>query len=155
MEEKSKIHQVFDDELLDHDARVEAVGLLLKDSADLIPSHWHISTMATCPTGEVLISSLRVSVNSCGEKFTIISTACIFPASRAIHNGDSEIGIHADVLIPLDRIIERSQKQLHGMNEEVQNEQYNEESSRRKWWKERHSIDEDLQSLLKYADDKE
>jgi len=143
--------QAFDDELLDHNSKVEAVGLLLKDSAALIPSNWNISTMAICPNGEVLITSLRVSVSSCGEKFAEISTACIFPALTT-HNNDSQLGIHADVLSPLDKIIERSQKQLHGMTEDVQNEQYNEESSRRKWWKERYSIDEDLQSLLKYTE---
>ncbi|KAL7541613.1 hypothetical protein ACHAXR_011062 [Thalassiosira sp. AJA248-18] len=139
--------KVFDDELLDHKSRVQAVGLLLMDSAALIPINWNTSTLATCPTGEILISSLRVSINSCGEKFVDISTTCIFPASNV-----SESGIHTDVLIPLDRIIERSQRQLHGITEDVQNEQYNEELSRRKWWNERHSIDKDLQSLLKYTE---
>ena len=133
--------QAFDDESLGHEARVKVIGQLLKDSANLIPGHWHISALAVCPSGEVLISSLQVSTaNSTPE--TKISTACIFPGSAA-HGGSSchpssasvKFGIHDHVLNPLDGIIERSQKQLHGINEDVQSEQYNEESSRRKWWK--------------------
>ena len=147
------LFKAFDDESLDFEARVQCVGQLLLDSADLISSNWNISALATCPTGELLVSSLRVSVNSCGDKLLNIATSCIFPApSSAIQIEDSEVGVHADVLNPLDRIIERSQKQLRGITEEVQNEQYNEESSKRKWWKKRHSIDDDLQSLLRYAE---
>ena len=147
------LFKAFDDESLDFEARVQSVGQLLLDSVDLIPSNWNISAMATCPTGELLVSSLRVSVSSCGDKVLNIATSCIFPASSSSTQiEDSEVGIHADVLTPLDRIIERSQKQLHGITEEVQNEQYTEESSKRKWWKKRHSIDDDLQSLLRYAE---
>ena len=147
-----KVHDsfhVFDDESLDHEARVQSVGQLLLDSAALLPSSWNIATIAICPTGDLLVSSLRVSTSSSGEKTVHIETSCIFPGSS--ENNNDEIGIQGDVLTPLDQIIERSQKQLHGITEEVQ-EQLNEESSKRKWWKKRHSIDEDLQSLLRYAE---
>src|SRR6056300_800759 len=60
--------------------------------------------------------------------------------------------IKIEMLILHDQIIDRSQKQLHGMTEEAQTEQYNEESVRRKWWSERHKINDDLRSLLAYAE---
>lgn len=145
----------FDDESLDFDARVKSVGQVLLDSAALIPTHWNLSVMATCPTGELLVSSLRVSVdNICGDNAARISTTCIFPSTSSAVSDEnySEIGIHNDVLNPLDRIIDRSQKQLHGITEEVQ-KQYDEEDSKRNWWKKRHSIDEDLQALIRYAQD--
>jgi len=141
--------QAFDDESLDHDARVKAVNRLIQNAAALIPSNWNISTMVTCPTGELLISSIRVLLNSGEERSVECSTACIFPASTE----DSPSGLHADILVPLDRIIERSQNQLRGITEEVQNDEFDEKSKRRKWWKERRSIDEDLESLLRHAEE--
>ena len=141
--------QAFDDESLDHNARVKAVGTLLMNSASSLPTNWNISTIATCPTGETLISSLRVSAQSCNEKVVDISTSCIFLASD-----ESERGVHDGVLSPLDRIIESSQRQLHGITEDVAKELDDAETSRRKWWKRRHSTDEDLQSLLKHAETK-
>lgn len=137
--------RVFDDELMDHNARIEAVGQLIMDSATLIPRHFHISTMTCCPTGELLICSLRNFTNSQHMK---VSTVCILPASTDIEKSS----IYADVLHPLDRIIERSQRQLRGIDEEAQSEHYTEQSSRRRWWDERHAIDEDLQHVLKKAE---
>ena len=145
--------QPFDDESLDHDARAEAVSIAIQNAAALLPSNWNISTLAICPTGELLISSIRVLLNSGGERFTECSTACIFPASTEIGGEDSQSGLHADILIPLDRIIDRSQNQLRGITEEVQNDEYDEKSKRRKWWKERRSIDEDLEYLLRHAEE--
>ena len=148
------LFQAFEDESLDYDARVKALGLLLSNSGELLPTNWNISTLATCPTGELIVSSIRTSLGSNREKITKISTVCIFPATESITNDDSRNGIHADLLFPLDRIIERSQKHLHGMTEEVQHNQYDAKSSRREWWKERHSFDEDLQVLLQHAEKK-
>lgn len=147
-----ELFRAFDDETLDHDARVKAVSLLIMNAATLIPPNWNLSTIATCPTGEMLISSIRVSLNTGEERLVECSTSCIHPASTDTPNEKSQYGIHADVLIPLDRIIDRSQNQLHGITEEVQNEDYDEKSKRRQWWKERRSIDEDLESLLRHAE---
>jgi hypothetical protein len=149
-----ELFQTFEDESLDYDARIEALGLLLLNSGDSLPTNWNISTLATCPTGELIVSSIRTSLGSTSEKVTKISTACIFPATGLISNDDSRNGIHADVLFPLDKIIERSQNQLHGMTEEVQHNQYDANSSRREWWKERHSFDDELQTLLQHAERK-
>ncbi|KAL3766413.1 hypothetical protein ACHAW5_008650 [Stephanodiscus triporus] len=149
-----ELFQTFEDESLDYDARIEALGLLLLNSGDLLPTNWNISTLATCPTGELIVSSIRTSLGSSREKVTKISTACIFPATGLISNDDSRNGIHTDILFPLDKIIERSQNQLHGMTEEVQHNQYDANSSRREWWKERHSFDDELQTLLQHAERK-
>jgi len=144
--------QAFDDESLDHVARVKGVNRLIQNAAALIPGNWNISTIATCPSGELLISSIRVLLNSGEERSVECSTACIFPASTEETDGHSPSGLHADILIPLDRIIDRSQNQLRGITEEVQNDEYDEKSKRRKWWKERRSIDEELESLLRHAE---
>lgn len=82
---------------------------------------------------------------------TELSTVCI-PASGTIH--DSQVGFHSDIMFPFDKIMERSQKQLHGMTEEVQDKQYDKDMSRRKWWSERYSCDMDLQTILQYAERK-
>jgi separase len=97
--------------------------------------------MAICPTGDILITSFRAS----NEGEPIIKTVCIFT------NGEDNI--HENVIVPLDQIIDRSQKQLRGIDEETQSAKYNDEASKRKWWNERHSIDEDLCSLLQTAQD--
>ena len=144
--------EAFDTDVSCAAARNAAVGTLFQNAATLIPRSWNISAMALCPTGEFLVSSLNVKVNDVGERITQVSTVCIFPESMTMRTENSRNSIHSNLLIPLDRIIDRSQKQLSGMSEEAQNEEYNEESVRRKWWKERHRIDEDLESLLKSAE---
>lgn len=144
--------QAFDDESLDHKERVKSVSLFINRAASLIPNNWNITTMATCPTGELLISSIRVLLGSGGERFVECSTACIFPAFTDEPAEGSQSGLHADLLIPLRKIIDRSQNQLRGINEEVQHDEYDEKSKRRHWWKERRSIDDDLESLLRHAE---
>ncbi|KAL7551191.1 hypothetical protein ACHAWF_014394, partial [Thalassiosira exigua] len=144
--------QLFDDESLDPDARLESVCQYLKDSAKIIPANWNICTLAMCPTGEVLISSLRSVVNGHGVKKAEIANACIFPSLSEPSDTGSKGDIQTEVLAPLDTIIERAQKQMRGMTESLQESEFNEESCRRKWWKERHSSDEDLQELLSHAE---
>ena len=137
-----EVFEVFDDDLLDLDARNRSIAILLKDMSSLIPGNWNISALATCPSGELLISTISpTTIPIGGETTANLSTICIFP--------EADDDAHTNILNPLDRIIERSQNQLSGMSEEAQSEQYNEESVRRKWWDERHKIDDGLQSLLK------
>lgn len=139
------LFQMFDDETINVTQRIESFRSLLKDSASLLPDNWTVSSLATCPTGEILVSSIRTKVTKEGNKVIRASNVCIM-------QGDQQHNAHSELLIPLDRIIDRSQRQLHGMTEEAQTEQYNEESVRRKWWNERHKIDDDLRSLLEYAE---
>ena len=122
------IFQAFENELLDYCARVIALGLFLQSSRKLLPSNWIILTLATFPTGELIVSSIRTFFDDSGEMVTELSTVCI-PASGTIH--DSQVGCHSDIMFPFDKIMERSQKQLHGMTEEVQDKQYDKDMSRR------------------------
>jgi len=139
------LFQMFDDETIDCTHRIERFQFILKDSASLLPENWTVSSLAICPTGEMLISSIRKNVTN-GEQ-TIIKTFNV-----CIMQSGNKRNAHSDLLIPLDQIIDRSQRQLHGMTEEAQTEQYNEESVRRKWWSERHKIDDDLCALLEFAE---
>lgn len=148
------LFQAFDDESLDYDARINALERSLLDFGGCLPMSWNISTLAICPTGELIISSMCTSLGSNRKKVTKFSNACIFPANESISNDYSWNGIHADVLNPFDKIIERSQKQLKGMTEEEQHDKYDAVSARREWWRERHSYDEDLQKLLQHTERK-
>lgn len=139
------LFQLFDDETMNCTQRIESFRSLLNDYASFLPDDWTVSSLAICPTGEILISSIRKKVMNDGNTVIRASNVCIM-------QGDQKHNAHSDFLIPLDRIIERSQRQLHGMTEEAQTEQYNEEAVRRKWWSERHKIDDDLHSLLEYAE---
>jgi separase len=139
------LFQMFDDERIDCKERIGSFRNLLNDSVSLLPDGWNLSSLAICPTGEILVSTIRKESTEEGHSTIRTSNVCIM---RCNQNRDA----HSDLLIPLDQIIDRSQKQLHGMTEEAQTEQYNEESVRRKWWSERHKINDDLRSLLKYAE---
>ncbi|KAL3816332.1 hypothetical protein ACHAXA_011432, partial [Cyclostephanos tholiformis] len=148
------LFQAFEDESLDYEARIKKLERSLLDLGNCLPTSWNISTLATCPTGELIVSSICTSLCSSRKNVTKFSNACIFPATESISNDDSWIGIRADVLRPFDRIIERSQNHLQGMTEEIQLTQYDAKSARREWWRERRTFDEDLQKLLQHAERK-
>ena len=139
------LFQMFDDERIDFTQRIQSFQSILNDSASFLLDNWTVSSVAICPTGEIVVSSIRKKVMREGNAIIKTSNVCIMQRDQK-HN------VHSDLLIPLDQIIDRSQRQLHGMTEEAQTEQYNEESVRRKWWSERHKIDDDLCSLLKFAE---
>lgn len=140
------IFNVFDDERLGMKARSEAFSNLLEEYSSIIPLSWTIVAVCTCPTGEILITSLRASAEPS------FKTICIFTSSNDGSTKSQTSNFHNDILFPLDSLIERSQKQLRGIDEEMQNEKYNDELSKRKWWNERHTIDNDLHSLLNYTE---
>ena len=139
------LFQSFDDERIDFSQRIELFQSILNDSASLLRDSWTVSSVAICPTGEIVVSSIRKTVLREGNAVIKTSNVCIMQRGQK-HNA------HSDLLIPLDQIIDRSQRQLHGMTEEAQTAQYNEESVRRKWWSERHKIDDDLCALLEFAE---
>lgn len=146
-----QIFNIFDDEALSIEERAQKFNTLLSKFSSKIPACWIISAVAICPTGDILITSFRASA----EGDPIHKTACIFSGSNLVEGDSGEVGnIHDEILLPLDGIIERSQKQLRGIDEEVQTEKYNDELSKRKWWDERHSIDDDLRSLLQKVEDR-
>ena len=139
------LFQMFDDERIDLTERIHSFQSVLNDSEPFLPDNWTVASVAICPTGEMFVSSIR-------KKVADKENAKIEMVNVCIMQGDQMHNAHSDFLIPLDQIIDRSQKQLHGMTEEAQTEQYNEESVRRKWWSERHKIDNDLCALLEFAE---
>lgn len=139
------LFQMFDDEKIDLMQRIASFRTLLKDFESLLPDSWNISSLAICPTGEILVSTIQ---KECLEEVHMAMRT----SNICIMQGDRNRNAHSDLLMPLDLIIERSQQQLHGMTEEAQTDQYNEESVRKKWWNERHKINDDLRSLLEYAE---
>jgi hypothetical protein len=149
------LFRAFDDESLQYDARINSLERSLLDFGRFLPMSWNISTLAICPTGELIVSSISTSLGSNKDKVTKFSNACIFPANESISDDVLWNGIHVDVLIPFDNIIEGNQKHLNGMTEEVQHDKYDAVLARRReWWKERHSFDEGLQKLLQHAERK-
>ena len=134
--------QAFDDEILDADSRLKSIYKTIEETAARMPNCWNVVAMTICPTGDLLVSSIR----SAGVNDVDVSTVCSFST-------DKLNGPHSDLLGPLDKVIERSQMQLHGMTEEVQAEQFSEKESRQRWWDVRKSIDSDLNSLLQYAEE--
>ena len=146
-----KIFSVFDDEASSIEARAQKFNTLLSEFSSKFPLHWIISAVVICPTGDILITSFRAS----SEGNPILNTTCIFSSDNLVGESSGEVGnIYDDILMPLDGIIERSQKQLRGIDEQVQTEKYKDEYSKRKWWDERHSIDHDLRSLLQKAENR-
>lgn len=137
------IFNLFDNETLDLEARVKEFSAMLSKFSSIIPSCWSISTMAICPPGDILITSLKAT--SDGDSIT--KTVCILASSSNNNN------IIDNIMLPLDKIVARSQKQLCGIDEETQSDKYSEETARRNWWNERHSIDDDIRLLLHQAED--
>jgi len=147
---KMQVEQFFDAfEKSDSDDRKAAMEKVFSNAIDLIPNSWVVSVVVICPTGELMISSLQS--NGSHQRIQNITTICVFPGGA---KNSQHADVHTDLLIPLDSIIERSRKQLSGMSEEAQQLEYTEESARRKWWQERHRIDEDLESLVQLAEQK-
>ncbi len=147
---ETQVRQFFDAfERSGSDDTNAATAKMFSDTNNLIPSTWIVSVVAICPTGELMISSLQS--NGSQQRFHDVTTVCVFPGGATKSQHDD---IHSDLLLPLDTVIERSRKQLSGMSEETQHVEYNEESMRRKWWQERHRIDDDLESLVQLAEQK-
>lgn len=141
------IFNLFDDETSDMKARHEYFKTLTSEYASIIPTRWTISALATCPTGEILITSFRAPKE--GEPAT--KTACIF--TRSNDDERKHVNFYDSILSPFDRLIEKSQKQLRDINDEILSKQLNSKSSRIRLWNERISIEKNVQSLLQNAED--
>jgi hypothetical protein len=58
------LFQAFEDKSLDHDARINALEHSLLDFGLFLSTSWNISTLATCPTGKLIVSSICTSLGS-------------------------------------------------------------------------------------------
>lgn len=125
----------------------DAAERFFLDLESRVPVGWRFVAVALCPTGELLLNSLEKPEN--GDKL-VSRTACIFP--NEVH--DSNLPVHSyDVILkPLDRIIERSQEQLEGMDQQQVDIASSEVLRKREWWKNRSALDSELQDLIEQVD---
>jgi separase len=102
-----------------------------------LPPEWRIVSAALCSTGELLVASLKNGESEC---------ACVFPARYQDKMFDSSI--YDFMMSPLDELIQRSERQLNGMDEAKISVKYSDASSKRDWWSKREELDEGLDDLL-------
>lgn len=110
---------------------------LLDRLAEVAPHNWKFVAATLCPSGDVLVTSIEKDVDV-GEMS--VETSRIEP-----QNGGNA---YDDIMVPLDEIIRESQNQLYGMDVSAVSERFSKEEAKRKWWDDRHRLDEDLQTLL-------
>lgn len=132
----------FDCSLHDGVERDRQVRDFLHLFAEQIPNSWYFAAPTICISGEVLITSLEKSKTT---NELIISTSCIFP-------DEGSIGAYDEIIKPLDAIIDRSQKQLKGMDPSVVSELFSKEEAKRKWWDARMQLDLDLSNLIDHVE---
>jgi hypothetical protein len=125
----------------------DAAERFFLDLESRVPVGWRFVAVALCPTGELLLNSLEKPES--GDKL-VSRTACIFPDE--LHDSDLPVHSYDVILKPLDRIIERSQEQLQGMDQQQVDIASNEVSRKREWWKNRSALDSELQDLIERVD---
>ncbi len=151
---KSKsIFDAYDCSISDLALRQKYLSKMYQMGRDLLPISWNFVAIASCPTGELLVSNVKVSNDSKGGDGMDYETVCIFPDTSGSLNEESAIS--ETILQPFDDIMERSKTQLSGIDQEIANNLFNLQKERKQaWWKERHSLDEELRVLLEHIDTK-
>lgn len=146
-----KILEVFDNMNDDKD-----LDIFFQQAADLFPPEWNIVAKTLCPSGELLIASLKVLPDTVPRKFTS-NIVCIFPGRPDCIDGcsyDDQYSVtsspfYRNILQPFAEIMEKNQNNLNGVGSIVSGEEKNDKSDGVKhWWKERKSIDKLLHSLI-------
>lgn len=116
----------------------------------LIPPNWAFAAFAMCPGGEVLVSTVNISKRFEDEPFSYNTTA-IFPFSDAEDENSNSI---VDLIFqPFDLLMERSRKQLSGLDESTASERNNCRDQKQAYWDERRAIDEALGDILMNLDE--
>ena len=145
-------------EALDHpfskqDDRNKMLETMYRLGYKYIPSTWKFVAIALCPTGEVLISILQPSLGEHDCRYFSYQTQCVFPQQSNNPHDVSEF--EQSVLQPFDEIIEKSRKQLSGIDIGVATNNYNNSKEKKQaWWNERYNVDEDLCQLLQNIDER-
>ena len=142
-EHESKMRSLFN-AFDHHDSNCEnnSIDSLLKVTEDCLPSEWNTVAIALCPTGELLIASVRATKRGKTQS----NVACIFPGEK--HFPGYSTAFMNDVLKPFDKIIEQNRSQLFEKDHEEAVKLYGEEEARKTWWNNRHSTDKELSLLL-------
>lgn len=144
------IFHAYDCPISNSSTRQELVSDMHHQGANIIPSTWGFIAMTVCPTGELLVSALKKSEIE-DDKTFYYTTACVFPdVQRSQHETNRFV---ETIIHPFQCIMERSKRQLSGINETVANAKFNSFKERKKaWWDERYKIDDALQDLLEQID---
>ena len=117
----------------------ESSSVVLSRLADNMQPNWRFVSMALCPTGELLITSISRGEEKGELSFeteSIFNTGEYGQLSRMYHH----------LMVPLDKIIQRSQSNL---NDPSPVDEANSNEAKRKWWSVRKDMDTDLHELLK------
>jgi hypothetical protein len=125
----------------------DAAERFFLDLESRVPVGWRFVAVALCPTGELLLNSLEKP--EIGDKL-VSRTACIFPVE--VHDNTLPVHSYDVILKPLDRIIERSQEHLQGMDQQQVDIASSEVSRKREWWKNRSALDSELRDLIEQVD---
>ncbi|CAB9507041.1 extra spindle pole bodies homolog 1 (Saccharomyces cerevisiae) [Seminavis robusta] len=131
------------------DAHVRVFLTTLRDWA---PPEWRFVASALCPTGELLITAMKVD-DTVGNLWA--TTVCLFPGgkttnSHVLYNNHT----YENAIKPMDALILESQQQLKWSGSTESGSSSDPESvdsdasAKREWWKERTTLDESLQQLL-------
>ena len=145
------IFDAYDCPISDRTLRQRNLSKMYQIGCNVLPISWDFVAMAICPTGEVLISVLKVTKHSKDRNKMHYETVCIFPdKSLPYHEGTR---IAETLLQPFDDIMERSKRQLSGIDLEIANDIFNKKKeTKQAWWDERHELDEELLHLLEHID---
>ena len=136
----NNLFSAFDVPLNEEARRHEAFQQLYAIGSKSLPSTWNFVAISLCPSGEVLISSIRNSSLSAENiRAFVRNVVCIFPPS------EDEDGVVNNLFIKFNNLMERNNVQLSRPNEEAESMS---ESAKKKWWMERRSLGEELKSLL-------
>ena len=141
---KTKMKSLFAafDDHCENQMRHSSIDYLLEEADRSLPSEWNIVAATLCPTGELLLASIRASKTGKPES----SIACIFPDE--IDYTEYESAFQKDFIIPLDEIINRNRAQLFGDDHNAAIKLHGPDEAKRRWWKNREAADQELRLLL-------
>ena len=138
--------------LINIDKRNAAVRDLYEEIDQVVPLGWKFVAAVICPSGGILFSSMQPQGNIFQGSFTQgrmrkcsksvqnhvhINTVCVFPHDFSPDGLVQTLPrVYTEVLGPLDDIIERSRKQLSGMDNSAA-KMYSNQESKHQCWKDR------------------
>ena len=130
--------------------RNKRINFLFHEAGKSLPSNCRVVAVASCPTGEILVSSMWTSVDQPSKLG--VETVCIFPYTD--QDSIVDCTVYNDVMKPLDELIRLNENQIRGLDTATVADNFNEETSKRDWWTGRQSADDQLQSLIEYVESK-
>ena len=107
-----------------------ALNRFLSSVEKNLPNSWNVVAISTCPTGDLLFSSIRNTAT--GLKGSI----------RCVISSNKEKSILLSAVIPLNQILDENQRQLSSSTE----------TDKRDWWAKRQALDNQMKDLLNVID---